>query len=67
MRAGDGIVRAGDGIVRAGKGSKKTLNLPLPFHPLTNIEISDYYKNDLDLMVCIREIIYQKQLKKKHM
>ena len=25
---------------------KKTLNLPLPFHPLTNIEISDYYKNE---------------------
>ena len=39
MRAGDGIVRAGDGIVRAGEGSKKNLNLPLPFHPLTNIEI----------------------------
>ena len=56
MRAGDGIVRAGDGIVRAGegsvasrakgKGSKKKLNLLLPFHPLTNIEISEYYKNE---------------------
>ena len=46
MRAGDGIVRAGDGIVRAGDGSKKTLNLLLPFHPLTNIEISEYYKNE---------------------
>ena len=45
MRAGDGIVRAGDGIVRAGEGSKKTLNSLLPFHPLTNIEISEYYKN----------------------
>ena len=46
MRAGDGIVRAGDGIVRACDGSKKTLNLLLPFHPLTNIEISEYYKNE---------------------
>ena len=46
IRAGDGIVRAGDGIVRAGEGSKKTLNLRLPFHPLTNIEISEYYKNE---------------------
>ena len=47
MRAGDGIVRAGDGIVRGGEGSKKNnLNLLLPFHPLTNIEISDYYKNE---------------------
>ena len=48
MRAGDGVVRAGNGIVRAGAGkeSKKKLNLLLPFHPLTNIEISEYYKNE---------------------
>ena len=56
MRAGDGIVRAGDGIVRAGEGSvasrakgegnKKNLNLLLRFHPLTNIEIREYYKNE---------------------
>ena len=41
-------MRAGDGIVRAGSGSKKkrNLNLLLPFHPLTNIEISEYYKNE---------------------
>ena len=25
---------------------KKKLNLLLPFHPLTNIEISEYYKNE---------------------
>ena len=42
-----GIMRAGDGIVRAGEGSKKKkLNSLLPFHPLTNIEISEYYKNE---------------------
>ena len=47
VRAGDGIVCAGNGIVRTGEGSKKkTLNLLLPFHPLTNIEISEYYKNE---------------------
>ena len=56
MRAGEGTVRAGDGIVRAGEGSvasrakgegsKKKLNSLLPFHPLTNIEISEYYKNE---------------------
>ena len=49
MRAGEGIVRAGDGIVRASErsGSKKTpLNSLLPFHPLTNIEISEHYKNE---------------------
>ena len=46
MRVGDGIVRAGDGIVRVGEGSKKNpLNSLLPFHPLTNIEISEYYAN----------------------
>ena len=46
MRAGEGIVRAGDGIVRACEGSKKKLNLLLPFHPLTNIEISEYYASE---------------------
>ena len=46
---GKGIMRAGDGIVRAGAGSrskKKHLNSLLPFYPLTNIEISEYYKNE---------------------
>ena len=28
------------------KEVKKTLNSLLPFHPLTNIEISEYYKNE---------------------
>ena len=47
LTSGKGIVRAGDGIVRGGEGSKKKdLNLLLPFHPLTNIEISEYYKNE---------------------
>ena len=38
-------MRAGEGIVRAGSGSKKKNSL-LPFHPLTNIEISEYYANE---------------------
>ena len=46
LTSGKGIVRAGDGIVRGGEGSKKKLNLLLPFHPLTNTEISEYYKNE---------------------
>ena len=52
MRAGEESVVSrtkGDGIVRAheGSGSKtKNLNLLLPFHPLTSIEISEYYKNE---------------------
>ena len=54
LTGGKGIVRAGEGsaasrakgegIVRAGSGSKKKLNSQLPFHPLTHIEISEYYK-----------------------
>ena len=63
LTGGIGIMRVGDGIVRAGSGSKKTpLNSLLPFHPLTNIEISEY----LDLMAYILEIIYQIKLKKEH-
>ena len=56
LTGGKGIIRAGDGIVRAGEGnvvsraksdgSKKKLNSLLPFHPLTNTEISEYYKNE---------------------
>ena len=46
LTGGKGIVRAGDGIVRAGEGNKKPLNSLLPFHPLTNRKISEYYKNE---------------------
>ena len=48
LTGGKGIMRAGDGIVRAGEGSgsKKKLNSLLPFHPLTNIEINEYHKNE---------------------
>ena len=44
---GKGMMRAGEGIVRAGEGiKKKKQNLLIPFHPLTNIEINKYYKNE---------------------
>ena len=46
LTGGKGIMRASDGIVRAGSGSKKKLNSQLPFHPLTNIKISEYYANE---------------------
>ena len=46
LTGGKGIVRAGDGIVRAGEGSKKILNSLVPFHLLTNIEISEYYASE---------------------
>ena len=57
LLTGKGIMRAGDGIVRAGSGSKKK---KLKFF----VTFSSF---NLDLMVCILEIIYQKQLKKEHM
>ena len=43
---GKGMMRAGEGIVRAGEGAKKKLNSLLPFHPLTYIEINEYYINE---------------------
>ena len=47
LTGGKAMMRAGDGIVRAGKGSKeRNLYSLLPFHPLTNIEISEYYANE---------------------
>ena len=46
LTGGKGIVRAGEGVVRAGEGVKKKLNSLLPLHPLTNFEISEYYKNE---------------------
>ena len=47
LTGGKGIMRAGDGTVRAGSGSKKNkLNSLLPFNPLTNIEIREYYANE---------------------
>ena len=46
LLTGKGMMRAGKGIVRAGEGANKTLNSLLPFHPLTNIEISEYCINE---------------------
>ena len=36
---------AGKGMIGSGEGAKKILNSLLPFHPLTNIEINEYYIN----------------------
>ena len=52
LTGGKGIMRAGDGIVEGRKSKregkvKKKLNSLLPFHPLTNIEINEHYKNEL--------------------
>ena len=47
LTGGKEIVRAGEGIVREGAGAKKKQKFNLmPFHPLTNFEISEYYKNE---------------------
>ena len=40
------MMRAGEGIMRAGEGLKKNnLKSLSPFHPLTNFDIMEYYKN----------------------
>ena len=63
LLTGKGIVRAGDGIVRAGEGSgsKRKPKFTIIISSLNTI------KMNLDLMVCILEIIYQIKLKKEHM
>ena len=68
LTGGKGIMRAGDGIVRAGEGSgsKKKLNSLLPFHPLTNIEISEYYKNEPRFNGVYSRDNLQIKLKKEH-
>ena len=42
------FITGGNGIIRAGKGikKKKKSNLLIPFHPLTNFEIIEYYENE---------------------
>ena len=41
LLSGKGMMRAGEGC-----GSKKNLNSLLPFNPLTNIEVNEYYANE---------------------
>ena len=40
------LLTGGKGVIRAGQGIKKKSNLLIPFHPLTNFEISEYYENE---------------------
>ena len=41
------LLTGGKGVIRAGEGiKKKKSNLLIPFHPLTNFEIAEYYKNE---------------------
>ena len=40
------LLTGGKGVIRAGEGIKKKSNLLIPFHPLTNFEISEYYENE---------------------
>ena len=67
LTGGKGMMRAGEGIVRAGKGAKRTLNSLLPFHPLTNIEISDYYANEPRFNGVYSRYNLSKKLKKERM
>ena len=39
------LLTGGKGVICAGEGIKKKSNLLIPFYPLTNFEISEYYEN----------------------
>ena len=66
LLTGKGIMRAGHGIVRAGSGSKKKTFFLLPFHPLTNIEINEYYKNEPRFNGVYSRNNLPKTIKKEH-
>ena len=40
------LLTGGKGVIRAGEGTKEKSNLLIPFNPLTNFEISEYYENE---------------------
>ena len=40
------LLTGGKGVILAGEGTKEKSNLLIPFHPLTNFEISEYYENE---------------------
>ena len=40
------FLTGGKGVIRADEAIKKKSNLLIPFHPLTNFEIREYYKNE---------------------
>ena len=41
------LLTGGKGVIRVGEGiKKKKSHLLIPFHPLTNFEISKYYENE---------------------
>ena len=54
------------GMLRAGEGKKKKSNLLIPPHPLTNFEISDYYKNEPKFNGAFSRNNLPKTTKKEH-
>ena len=46
LSSGKGIVRAGEGATKGAGAKKKQIFNLIPPHPLTNFEISEYYKNE---------------------
>ena len=55
----------GSGIKRAGEGIKK--KSLMPSHPLTKIEIQDYFKNERRFNGVFSRDNFQKTIKKEHM
>ena len=48
LLSGKGLYRSGRGLYRSGLGNKEEINKKalMPPHPLTNIDIINYYKNE---------------------
>ena len=71
LLTGKSIMRAGNGIVRAGEGSgskkKPKFTITIPFHPLTNIEINEYYKIEPRFNGVYSRDNLPKTIKKEHM
>ena len=42
----ENLLTRGKGVICTGEGIKKKSNLLIPFHPLTNFEIREYYENE---------------------
>ena len=66
LTGGKGMTRAGEGSVARELNPPPPLNSLLHFHPLTNIEINEYYIYEPRFNGVYSRNIYQKQLKKEH-
>ena len=61
------LLTGGKGVIRADEGIKKKSNILIPFHPLTNFEISEYYENESRFNGVYSRDHLPAKIKKEHM